>query len=347
MRRTFSRSVWIALSGAAALYATSLTTSRKRPGARSRKARRRAATPHKPARRQAQGRRPTAAAGAAVEDAADRTKPIPPTPTPTSRRRAPVLPLTPDEQAKHFILPPAIELELVLADPEIEEPTAIAFDGNGRMFVLEDRGYMQDADAGGERDPVGRISVHEDVEQRRRLREAHASSSTSWCSRASCMPFGANSVLTMETDADEVWKYTDTNSDGVADKKELFATGFGRAGNVEHQQSFLTWAMDNWLYSTVNAFRARWTPNGVLQGADRIERRAVGRDAGQRRQDVVPGRRQRHARRTSSSRSSTATSTCPISSRRTSRFRGARRCASPTCRAACRPCACPTARSTA
>ena len=78
-------------------------------------------------------------------------------------------------------------------------------------------------------------------------------------------PFGANSVLTMETDADEVWKYTDTNNDGMADKKEFFAAGFGRAGNVEHQQAFLTWTMDNWLYSTVNAFRARWTPKGVLR----------------------------------------------------------------------------------
>ena len=32
------------------------------------------------------------------------------------------------------------------------------------------------------------------------------------------------------------------------------------------------------------------------EGTDRAERRAVGRDPGQRRQGVVPGRRQRHAR---------------------------------------------------
>ncbi len=69
----------------------------------------------------------------------------------------------------------------------------------------------------------------------------------------------------METNADEVWKYTDTDGDGTADKKELFATNFGRAGNMESQQSSLFWAMDNWLYSTVNAFRLRWTPNGLLK----------------------------------------------------------------------------------
>lgn len=67
-----------------------------------------------------------------------------------------MVPLTPAEQAKRFWLTPGFRLEPVLADPDIEESAQIAFDGNGRMFVLELRGYMQDADAGGELDPVGR-----------------------------------------------------------------------------------------------------------------------------------------------------------------------------------------------
>src|SRR5690606_14438037 len=53
--------------------------------------------------------------------------------------------------------------------------------------------------------------------------------------------------------------------DGRADKRELFTRDFGRAGNVEHQQAFLTWGMDNWMYSTYNAFRIRWTPDGVIR----------------------------------------------------------------------------------
>ena len=78
-------------------------------------------------------------------------------------------------------------------------------------------------------------------------------------------PIGADSVLTMETNADEVWKFTDTNGDGVADRKELFTTNFGRAATMESQPSNLFWAMDNWLYSTVNAYRLRVTPTGVLR----------------------------------------------------------------------------------
>ncbi len=56
------------------------------------------------------------------------------------------------------------------------------------------------------------------------------------------MPLGGDAVLTKESNADEVWKFTDTNRDGVADKKELFATGMGRLANVEHQESGLMWA---------------------------------------------------------------------------------------------------------
>ncbi|HET7217473.1 MAG TPA: c-type cytochrome [Vicinamibacterales bacterium] len=174
----------------------------------------------------------------------------------------PVLPLPPADQAKHFILQPGYRITPVLTDPDIQEPGAIAFDGNGRMFVLELRGYMQTADARGQLDPVGRISRHEDADNDG-VYERHTVFVDKLVFPRFVLPFGANSVLTMESNADDVWQFTDTNNDGVADKKELFTSNFGRSGNVEHQQAFLYWGMDNWLYSTVNAFRVRWTPTGV------------------------------------------------------------------------------------
>ena len=88
-------------------------------------------------------------------------------------KQPPLLAKTPEEQLKTFILQPGYRLELVLADPIIQEPTAIAFDGNGRMFVVEDRSYMLDLDMTGQLDPISRISLHVDTEQRRRLRQAH------------------------------------------------------------------------------------------------------------------------------------------------------------------------------
>ena len=69
---------------------------------------------------------------------------------PDFSKKPPLQPLTPAEEQKRFWLPPGFKLEPVLTDPEIQEPAQIAFDGNGRMFVLELRGYMQDADGGGD-----------------------------------------------------------------------------------------------------------------------------------------------------------------------------------------------------
>ena len=178
--------------------------------------------------------------------------------------KPPVLPLPPAEQARRFWLPPGYRLTPVLADPDIEEPGQIAFDGNGRMFLVELRGYDQTLDGIDLTPPIGRISVHEDRDNDG-VYEHHSAFVDKMVFPRFVTPFGANAVLTMETNTDEVWKYTDTNNDGVADKKELFTTNFGRAGNLEHQQAGLFWAMDNWLYSTVNAFRVRWTPAGVLR----------------------------------------------------------------------------------
>ncbi len=172
--------------------------------------------------------------------------------------------LTPADEAKRFWLPPGFKLEPVLTEPAIQEPAQIAFDGNGRMFVLEIRGYMQDADASGELDPVGCVSMHEDKDNDG-VYETHHVFVDKLVFPRFVTPFGANAILTKESNADEVWKYTDTNNDGVADKKELFATGLGRLLNVEHQEAGFVWGLDNWIYSTVNSVRIRWTPTGVLR----------------------------------------------------------------------------------
>ena len=76
----------------------------------------------------------------------------------------PIVAVSAARAAEAFRAAARYRIEPVLTDPDIQEPMQIAFDGNGRMFVLEIRAYMQDADATGELDPTGRISVHEDAD---------------------------------------------------------------------------------------------------------------------------------------------------------------------------------------
>lgn len=180
--------------------------------------------------------------------------------------KPPVLPLPVDKQLEKFLLQPGYKLEAVLTEPQVQQPGAITFDGNGRMYVLELRTYMLTADSEGTLDPVSAISRWEDKDNDG-IYETGGIFVDSLVFPRFVLPFGPNSVLTMESNADNVYLYTDTDNDGLADKKEFFTDNFGRAGNVEHQQAFLYWGMDNWLYSTVNPFRVRWTPDGVIREA--------------------------------------------------------------------------------
>lgn len=178
--------------------------------------------------------------------------------------KPPVQPLTPEEEQKRFILPPGYHMELVLSDPDIINPTAIAFDGNGRLYVNEMRSYMLDVDGSREFEPVSRISVHESTKGDGKF-DHHSVFIDKLVLPRFILPLDKGSVLTMETNSDDIFKYTDSTGDGVAEKKELFFSGAGRQGNLEHQQSGFIWAMDNWIYSTYNAFRIRWTPTGVIK----------------------------------------------------------------------------------
>lgn len=180
--------------------------------------------------------------------------------------KPPVLPRYPEEQAKAFLLPPGYAITPVLTEPQIEQPGAIAFDGNGRMYVLELRTYMLTADSDGTLEPVSRISRWEDKDQDG-VYETGTTFVDNLIFPRFVLPYGKDCILTMESDADNVYKYTDTDGDGVADKKEFFTNKYGRSGNVEHQQAFMYRGMDNWLYSTVNAFRIKETPGGVIREA--------------------------------------------------------------------------------
>src|SRR5215207_1781316 len=110
----------------------------------------------------------------------------------------PIVAVSAAEEQKRFVLPPGYRIEPVLTEPDIEEPMQIAFDGNGRMFVLEIRAYMQDADASAELAPTGRISVHEDADNDGVYEKHHVFLDKLVFPRF-VMPLGKDAVLTMES----------------------------------------------------------------------------------------------------------------------------------------------------
>jgi mono/diheme cytochrome c family protein len=173
---------------------------------------------------------------------------------------------TPQEQAQTFILPPGYRMELVVAEPDVISPAVVEFDANGRMYVAEFITYMRDADGNNQHQPESRITRFESTKG-----DGVFDKRTVFVDKLvlprTIVPLDGNSILTNETASDDVIKWTDTNNDGVADKREHFysGVGLGRDGNLEHEQAGFVWGLDNWIYTTYNAFRFRWTPTGILK----------------------------------------------------------------------------------
>ncbi|MEN9662729.1 MAG: hypothetical protein RL324_1678 [Verrucomicrobiota bacterium] len=171
--------------------------------------------------------------------------------------------LTAEQALKTFKVQDGFKVEIVASDPLIDNPVALQFGPDGRIWVLEMRGYMPNEKGEGEGNPVGRISVLEDTN-----RDGRMDKSTPFLDHL-VMPRAfmllRDGVLVAEPPM--LWFYRDTDSDGVADEKTLMSDNYaveanpllGTRMNVEHSANSLTWAMDNWIYSANYPTRYRNT----------------------------------------------------------------------------------------
>jgi len=169
--------------------------------------------------------------------------------------------LSPKEFLKTVEIQDGYYLEAVLSDPDIKEPVDIAFDGNGRMYVVEMRTYMQDADFTGEMEAKSVVSRHEDTNGDG-IYDKHTVFADKLILPRKIIVLD-DGVVIGETNTHDLYLYKDTNNDGVADQKTLWYQGGERGGNMEHQPQGFVWGLDNWLYSTYNDYRLRYTRGKV------------------------------------------------------------------------------------
>ncbi len=170
--------------------------------------------------------------------------------------------LTPEQSINSMKLPPGYHLELVASEPDIQEPVAIVWDGNGRMYVAEMRSYMQDIKGTGERLPVCRITRFEDTDGDGKM-DKHTVYIDSMVLPRMMLALDDRLVVN-ETYTYNMYSYRDTNGDGIADEKKLvYHNDKPDDANLEHQKSGLVWNVDNWIYVTSNPVRYRYA-NGML-----------------------------------------------------------------------------------
>jgi putative membrane-bound dehydrogenase-like protein len=140
-------------------------------------------------------------------------------------------------------------MELVAAEPEIESPVAMAFDEDGRLWVVEMRDYPNGPTAGA--GPQGRIRVLED-----RDGDGRYERSTIFADRL----LFANGLLpwrdgVLVTAAPHILWLRDTDGDGRADRREVLFEGF-MAFNPQLRVSHPILGLDGYVY----------VANGLLGG---------------------------------------------------------------------------------
>src|SRR4051794_16935616 len=85
-----------------------------------------------------------------------------------SAAEPPAGPLTPEQAQALFRLPKGLRVELVAAEPDVQSPVAMAFDEDGRLFVVEMLDYPNGPAPG--KAPEGRIRLLEDKDGTGRYR---------------------------------------------------------------------------------------------------------------------------------------------------------------------------------
>lgn len=181
----------------------------------------------------------------------------------------PVTPLSPEESITKMVLPPGYHIELVASEPMVQEPVALAWDGNGRMYVAEMNTYMINSEGTNQFQPSSRIKLLEDTDGDGKM-DKYTIFVDSLVLPRVVLPIG-DQVLVQETNLKHIWSYRDTNGDGKADEKKMvFRNDEIDLRNLEHQNGGLMWNRDNWIYPTRDNLRYKYK-NGVLEADTMID----------------------------------------------------------------------------
>lgn len=172
--------------------------------------------------------------------------------------------LSPQESMERIHLPEGFKIELVASEPMVSEPIALAWDGNGRMYVAQMNTYMQNADAVDENEPWSRVMLLDDTDGDGVMDKSSVFIDSLVLPRI-ILPLDDRVIVGVTYDRN-IYSYRDTDNDGVADEKILILEDPERDNrNLEHQDANMMWGIDNWLYVSNDPFRYRFEDDRLIR----------------------------------------------------------------------------------
>ncbi|HWB08341.1 MAG TPA: PVC-type heme-binding CxxCH protein [Pirellulales bacterium] len=174
-------------------------------------------------------------------------------------------PVEPDKALETFTVQPGYHLETVACEPLVADPVAAAFDENGRLYVVEMRGYSEQPD-----EMLSQVRLLTDTDGDGRFDESSLFvDKLSWATAVICYDGGV-----FIGDAPDILYCKDTDGDGRADERTIVFTGFSKA-NVQGLLNSFCWGLDNRIHGATS------TSGGSVRRADDPQAKPVnlnGRD---------------------------------------------------------------------
>lgn len=155
-------------------------------------------------------------------------------------------PLSPEESMKRIRVTAGYEVDLVAAEPLLESPVAMDWDGQGRLWVVEMVDYPSGMDGQGK--AGGRVRILEDTN-----RDGRYDKTTLF---AEGLPFPTGILCWRDgaliTAAPEIVFLKDSDGDGKAEERQVLFSGF-LEGNQQLRVNGLRWGLDNWVHCAIGA----------------------------------------------------------------------------------------------
>ena len=164
----------------------------------------------------------------------------PPAPQPVAATEA----RTPEAEAAGFHLPPGFAIELVASEPRIGKPMNLAFDARGRLWVTSTVEYPFPAAEG--TTPRDRVLILSDFGP-----DGQAGKVETFADGLNIpigvLPLGVGDAALVHS-IPSIRRYTDSDSDGRADRSDLAYREFG-AKDTHGMTNNFTQGFDGWIYA--------------------------------------------------------------------------------------------------